>query len=159
MANECKPGSRAQVSQKTLRVDIDAAGGMREQNDTFLDGTMQIEPATDFPSVIEGGSQIDTHSIWGSNWPGALDGRSRTETYNADWPQSSINIIGAAVSESAPSLPHIGSTTSDQTNISTGDFHSELYTNELYTLFDHNYTSNALSNTLLWSLFPPENQP
>lgn len=157
MANDFKGCSQndARAPQKTPRFDIAPAGGTSEQNVTFPDGDMQIEPAaTEFPDFIEGGSQIDTNRISGAHWPAALDGVSQMNTSSEEWLQSSIDINGAALSESAPRLPLIGSTTSDQTNTQTGDFH-----NELYTLFDHNYSSFALPNAMLWSLFPSENQP
>lgn len=147
MANNSKPGGEqndALASQKTSRFDIATAGGRREQNDTFPNGIMST--ATAFPTVIQGGTRIGTNSINGAYWPSALDEGSLIGTNNAEWPQSTIDMNSAALSE----LAFTGPTSSDHTNIPTANSH-----NELYTLFDHNYTSAALPTPMLWSLFPP----
>ncbi|KAJ5764724.1 hypothetical protein N7520_004283 [Penicillium odoratum] len=98
----------------------------------------QPEPtATGVLHIIDGGPPIDTNS--------------------ADWQQSSIDINGAALSESASRSRLTGSSTYDQRVIPTSDGGNLNLHNELYTLFDHDFTSAALPDAMLWRLFPPEN--
>ena len=91
--------------------------------------------------------------------PHIKDGGLHIDTNSAEWQQSSIDMNGAAHSESAPKLPLTVLSTSDQTNTSTGEGEDSNFHLELYTLFDHNSTSVAPSDAMLWSLFSPENEP
>jgi hypothetical protein len=86
------------------------------------------------------------------------DDRDRGSVNNAESRKSSTDINGGSLTESSSRLPLMESSTFDQSNVLTGGASTGDFQNNLFTLFDFDFTSAAPPDPILWSLFGPENE-